>query len=459
MSGTDPELGWSALIVDDDAGIRQSIRMCLESDSVRTLGVATASAAVEALRHAAFDVVFLDLWLGQDSGLDAIPAILEAQPGIGIIVITAFASFESAVEAMRLGAVDYLSKPFTPEEVRHAAGRIVTASKLRRKVLELEDRIQHIEGDVHFDTASPAQKAFLETAGRAANAASVILLRGESGTGKNVLARWIVAQSPRAARPFVTVHCPMLSSELMSSALFGHRRGAFTGAVSDVVGKVEEANGGTLFLDEVGDLIPDAQARLLRFLNDQTYERLGDVTERRADVRVIAATNRTLEKDVESGRFREDLFFRLNVITLTLLPLRSRPEDIVPLARYYLNFLQARQGRSGMTFSKACESAIAAHKWPGNLRELRNAVERAVILSATSTLESHDLGLSPSAPGSGERAAGGPVVLGDDVSLEQVEREHIARVIATSRSLEAAARTLGIDPTTLKRKRKRYGLM
>jgi NtrC-family two-component system response regulator AlgB len=450
---------WSALILDDDPGVRQSLRLCLEADRARVLGVATASGALEALERSHFDVVFLDLWLRSESGMAVLPEILRRQPGAGVIVITAFASYESAVEAMKAGAVDYLPKPFQPEQVRAAARRVVQAGLLRRQITELQDRLDESEGESTFETASPAYAAFLQTAARAAASDAVVLLRGESGTGKNVLARWLRRQSRRADRPFVTVHCPMLSSDLMSSALFGHRKGAFTGAVADAVGKVEEAQGGTLFLDEVADLSADAQARLLRFLNDRTYERLGEARERRADVRLLAATNRPLEEEVRAGRFREDLLFRLNVITLTLPPLRERPEDVLPLARHYLRFFERRQGRQGLAFSADCERAIAGYAWPGNLRQLRNAVERAVILTPANVVGAADLGLPPGAgEGAGAAPAHGPVALGGDVSLEEVEREHIARVVARAPSFEAAARTLGIDVTTLQRKRKRYGL-
>jgi NtrC-family two-component system response regulator AlgB len=459
---------WSALIVDDDPGLRQSVRLCLEADNVRVLGVGTAAGALEALERARFDVVFLDLWLKEESGLAVLPEILRRQPWISVIVITAYATFETAVEAMKLGAVDYLPKPFTPEQVRNAAQRVVAASVLKRQLSELRDRLDQAEEDSFFATSSPGYHAFLQTGLRAARSDTVVLLRGESGTGKNVLARWMRQQSPRAGAPFVTVHCPMLASDLMSSALFGHRKGAFTGAVTDAVGKVEEAQGGTLFLDEVGDLTPDAQARLLRFLNDRTYERLGDPKERKADVRIIAATNRLLEDEVKAGRFREDLFFRLNVIALTLPPLRERREDLLPLALHYLRFFESRQARQQLAFSQQAEAAILAYAWPGNLRELRNAVERAVILSPSRVLEPDDLGLpfapgqaaatdSGSPPGPWPRAAS-LVALGDDVSIEAIEREHIARLVARAPSFEAAARVLGIDVTTLQRKRKRYGL-
>jgi NtrC-family two-component system response regulator AlgB len=261
----------------------------------------------------------------------------------------------------------------------------------------------------------------------------------------------------------------MLSSDLMSSTLFGHRKGAFTGAVSDAVGKVEAAEGGTLFLDEAADLTPDAQARLLRFLHDRSYERLGEAKERKADVRLIAATNRSLGDEVKAGRFREDLFFRLNVIALTLPPLRERREDVLPLTLHYLQFFKRRQGRQHLAFSPRAEEAISLYPWPGNLRELRNAVERAVILMPSTIVEPEDLGLRSDAIdflyGKDATTATDSIrgrlmtpVLGEDCSIEEIEREHIARVVTRAPSFEAAAQILGIDPTTLQRKRKRYGL-
>lgn len=446
----------SALIIDDDPGIRQSVRVCLEADGARVLGVGTGDAALELLERSRFDLVFLDLWLGSSSGLELLPELLRRQPGIGIIVITAFASFETAVEAIKLGAVDYLPKPFTPQQVRSAAERVVASNVLRRQVAELQDRIESTEADSFFETRNSSYIQFLDTIRRAAASETVILLRGESGTGKNVLAHWVRAHSKRSQGPFVTVHCPMLSGDLMTSTLFGHRRGAFTGAISDSVGKVEEASGGTLFLDEIADLTADAQARLLRFMNDRTYERLGEARERRADVRILAASNRPLEELVKQAQFREDLFFRLNVIPLIVPPLRERKEDILPLAQHYLWFFSRQQGRQNLSFSERCQMAMTNACWPGNLRELRNAVERAVILAPATILEAEDLGIR--APDTVPSSAEAPVLLGADVSLEALEREHIARVLAQASSLESAARILGIDATTLHRKRKRYGL-
>jgi NtrC-family two-component system response regulator AlgB len=452
-------MDWATLVIDDDPGIRQSLRLCLEVSGARVLGVATAEAALEALDRGRFDVVFLDLWLGADSGLAALPEIIRRQPEVGVIVVTAYASIESAVEAVRAGAADYLPKPFSPDQVRLAAERVLRTQRLQREVAELQAQVQVAEGEVTFATRSERFRAFMQTAARVAEADCVVLLRGESGTGKNILARWLRAHSPRQAQPFVTVHCPLLSGDLMTSALFGHRKGAFTGAMADTLGKVEEAEHGTLFLDEVAELTPDAQSRLLRFLNDRTYERLGDTKERQADVRIIAATNRVLEAAIREGRFREDLYFRLNVVTLHVPPLRERLEDILPLAHHYLGVFRARQGRRALAFSPPCEEAMQSYLWPGNLRELRNAIERAVILAPRDMVEAADLGLpaedSTSSPSSG---ASTMPRLGGDSTLEEIEREHIARVLARVASTEGSARLLGIDPTTLQRKRKRYGL-
>ncbi len=455
LTSTKPS--WTALVIDDDAGVRQSLRLCLEAAGARVMGVATSGASLEALDRGHFDVVFLDLWLGADAGIELLPEILARQPDVGVIVITAYASIESAVNAIRRGAVDYVPKPFTPDQIRLAAHRVVEAQRLRRRLAELQEELDESGEPAFFESRSPTFGRFMQTAARAAASDAVLLLRGESGTGKNFLARWIRANSPRADAPFVTVNCPALSGDLMTSALFGHRKGAFTGAVADVAGKVQEAEGGTLLLDEVGDLTADAQARLLRFLNDRSYERLGEARERQADVRLIAATNRDLEAEVPAGRLREDLFYRLNVVTLTLPALRQRPQDVLLLARHYLSIFSRKQRRLGLTFAAAVEHAMETHLWPGNLRELRNAVERAVILAPGDVLDLADLGLLTASPSDADGHTEA-VRVGALVSLEALEREHIARVIAQSPSLEAAARVLDIDATTLQRKRKRYGL-
>jgi NtrC-family two-component system response regulator AlgB len=448
----------SVLVVDDDAGVRQSLRLCLESGGARVLGVGSANAAFEALGRGSFDVVLLDLWLGAESGLEAIANILRIQPEAAIIVITAFASFETAVEAMKRGAVDYLPKPFTPEQVRHAVRRALEGKLLKQQLAVAEARLEQAGADDDlFETQSPVAISLMKSAARVATTEVPVLLRGESGTGKNVLARWIWLQSGRANEAFVSVNCPSLTTELMNSTLFGHKRGAFTGATSDAPGKVEAAERGTLFLDEVGDLSLDAQARLLRFLNDRSYERVGESKERTADVRIIAATNRLLEDEVRAGRFREDLFFRLNVVTLVLPTIRDRREDLLAFTRHYFARACARQHRLELRISEASIRAIEAYTWPGNLRELRNAIERGIILSPGPFVEPDDLGI-PSAPPENLNTYSADVSVGAEVSIDAIEREHIARVIARARTLDSAAKTLGIDATTLQRKRKRYGL-
>jgi NtrC-family two-component system response regulator AlgB len=422
------------------------------------LGVGTTQGALEAVERGNFELVLLDLWLGSESGLDVIPEILHRQPGIAVVVITAFATFESAVEAIKRGACDYLPKPFSPDQVRSVARRAVQTSRLRRDVSQGRPRAADGNPEVGvFETESPTYRTFLQNALRAAGAEVPVLLRGESGSGKNVLARWLWSCSARREAPFVGINCASVSPELMSATLFGHRKDAFAGASDDAPGTIEAAEGGILFLDEVSALSLDSQSRLLRFLDDRTYEPVGEAKGRSADVRIIAATNRPLEDLVRAGRFREDLFFRLNVLALQLPALRERKEDVLPLARFYLERGAKRQHRPEATLSARAERAIVAHDWPGNLRELRNAVERALILCPGPNIAAEDLGI-PTPSEEGAPAPGTVVALGADVSLEALEREHIARVAARGPTLEAAARILGIDVTTLQRKRKRYGL-
>ena len=440
---------FTALVVDDDPGVRQSLRLCLEGMGARVLGVGTAVAALDATERSSFDVVLLDLWLGATSGLDVLPQLLRRRPDAGVVVITAFATFESAVKAIQQGAMDYLPKPFTPDQVRMAVQRVLDARRLRARVVELEERVADVDPPAWFESESPAFRAFMETARRAAASDAVVLLRGESGTGENVLAGWLRAQSPRRDRPFVRLNCASLDESSFVTSLFGRARVA--GSPSDAPGKLDEAEGGTLLLDEVGDLGPPDQARLLRFLHDRTYQRPGEAHDRRADVRLMVATHQPLEELVRRGAFREDLFFRLNVVSLLLPPLRARAEDIPRLAQHYLQFFAARQGRRRQSFSPEAVEAMRRHPWPGNLRELRNAVERAVIVAGSDLLTAEALGLGA------HPAAAGPE-LGALVSLEELEREHLARVVLQTPTLEAAARVLGIDATTLQRKRKKYGL-
>ena len=292
----------------------------------------------------------------------------------------------------------------------------------------------------------------LDIAFKAAASEASVLLCGESGTGKGILARAIHARSPRATGPFLTVHCPSLSAELLESELFGHVRGAFTGAVRDTVGKVAAAEGGTLLLDEIGELPSALQPKLLRLLQEKRFERLGEARTRASNVRILAATNRDLDADSASGRFRQDLLYRLKVIEITLPPLRQRRQDILPMAEHLLRFFARQSGKSVTGFTQEAQSALARYAWPGNLRELRNAVERGVILTSSALVGLADL---PAPVGPPARAG---VEVGAAVTLDELEAEHIRQVLASAGTIEEAASLLGIDPSTLYRKRTRYGL-
>ena len=440
----------SVLVVDDQKNIRSTLAVCLEGLSCQVVTVANSDAALAALGRQPFDMAFLDLRLGNESGLELIPRLLGASPGLLIAVITAYATFETAVEAMRRGAWDYVPKPFTPAQIRHVVEKAASQRRLSWKLADLESRLADAAPEAEFTSASPRMRTVYETIVRAAAADAPVLLRGETGTGKTVAARALHAQSHRNERPFVVVNCPTLSEELLTSELFGHARGAFTGAVKDQPGRVEAAHGGTLFLDEIGEVPPALQAKLLRFLQDKEFERVGESQTRRSDVRIIAATNRNLEEDIKQGRFREDLLYRLNVIELTIPPLRERAEDILPMARRFLSFYSRSFRRSAAVLSAEAEETLRRYDWPGNIRELQNTIERALILWPAALIE-------PAAfpPRMLNQQASGPQ-LGGDVTLADIEKEHILAVMSRTSSPDEAASILGIDPSTLWRKRKRF---
>jgi NtrC-family two-component system response regulator AlgB len=438
------------LVVDDEKNIRTTLSVCLEGLGCTVQAVATVEAACAAHAAACFDLAFVDLRLGADNGLELIPRLLATRPGLAIVVITAFASVESAVEAIKRGAWDYLPKPFTPAQIRLFVAKAEERQATFRRIAELEAQLASSAPPIDLQSESTKMRSVLEMLSRTAASNATVLLRGETGTGKSVLARALHVRSARAGRPFVVVNCPTLSEDLLASELFGHARGAFTGAVKDQPGRVEAADGGTLLLDEIAEIPPGLQAKLLRFLQDHEFERVGENRTRRADVRIVSTTNRNLEEDMRSGRFREDLLFRLNVVEITIPPLRERPEDIVLLARRMLASQANEQGRPVPEISPDAELLLRRYSWPGNLRELHNTLERALILWPAAIIE-------PAAfP---ERMQLGPVTgpqLGGDFSLEEIEREHIQRVLARQKTLDTAAAALGIDASTLWRRRKKY---
>ncbi|MBI3782046.1 MAG: sigma-54-dependent Fis family transcriptional regulator [Deltaproteobacteria bacterium] len=439
-----------ALVIDDEKNIRVTLSLCLESIGCQVAAVASGNAAMEALERQTFDLVLLDLRLGDEDGLDLLPRLLAARSGLSVVLMTAYATIDTAVEAMKRGASDCLPKPFTSTQIRNLVDQFERRRSTLHRLADLEQQLKDAAPDADLETRSPKMQALLGMIGPAADAAVPVLLRGENGTGKGVLARWLHAQGPRRDKPFVVVNCPTLSHELLASELFGPTRGAFTGAVRDQPGRVEAAEGGTLFLDEIGEITLDLQAKLLRFLQDKEFERVGETRTRRADVRIVAATNRNLEADVAEGRFREDLLYRLNVLELHLPPLRERPEDIIPLAERFVAFATQTSRKSVRELSPATQEALLSYPWPGNVRELRNAVERAVILWPTRVIEPAALPERIAA-----RATSTPQ-LGGDCTLDCIEREHIVRVVARTATFEEAARILGIESSTLWRKRKRY---
>jgi NtrC-family two-component system response regulator AlgB len=440
----------AVLVVDDEKNIRQTLRVCLESMDAEVTEASSAQAALEAIGRAIFDVVFLDLRIGTQNGLDLIPQLLAENPNVVIVVVTAYATVETAVDAIRRGAWDYLPKPFTPAQIRHLLEKVAVQRSLSVRMADLQERLQAEAPDTDLESSAPVMRSVLEVVSRAAQSEVSVMFRGESGTGKGVLSRAMHLQSARRERPFVTINCPTLTEELLASELFGHAKGAFTGAVRDQPGRVEVAEGGTLFLDEIGDLPASLQAKLLRFLQEKRFERVGETRTRKADVRVVAATNRDLEVDVRSGRFREDLLFRLNVIEVRVPSLRERPEDIVPMAKRFLAFFARSLGRPVATLSPAAEKVLTNYGWPGNVRELRNAIERAVILWPSAVIEPQ--ALPERISGTKER---GPHV-GGRFTLDEIERAHVSAIVAQSKTMEDAAAVLGIDDSTLWRKRKRY---
>lgn len=442
------------LVLDDEEVTRVALEQCLADTPHVVRSVGSGVEALDALDRELFDVAFFDLRLPGASGIDLIPEAMERAPWIKIILMTAHASIEAAVEAVRAGAVDFLQKPFRPAEVRILVEKLLAIRRRERKVASLHEDAKRASGPSVLTSDDPAMRKVLELARRTASSTANIMLLGESGTGKGVLARAIHGWSHRADGPFSVVSCPSLSEDLLRSELFGHERGAFTGAVKAHRGRIETTRGGTLFLDEIGDMPLSIQPKLLRFIQDRTYERVGSTETRNSDVRIMTATNKDLRAAVREGQFREDLFYRLNVIEIRIPPLRERPSDILPLAEMFLHRFGAENNRSVEGFNPDAERVLLGYEWPGNVRELQNAVERAVILCGGRQVGPALLPRLVSAAGLGEEANGDGRLL----ALDEMEKVHIRRVLQTTDSVQEAALVLGISTTTLWRRRKKYEL-
>ena len=439
----------NVLIVDDEPNIRKTLTVFMESRGHQVKAVSCSRDALAEAELQVFDLAFVDVRLGSENGLDLVPSLLAANPWIKVVVITAYASIDTAVEAMKRGAVDYIPKPFTPDQLQLVTERLSAVCRMEQRIVSLQEDLDRNNPEQNLASRYPSMQRAIALARQAADSDAVILLRGASGTGKNLFARSMHNWSRRSDKPFTVISCPSLRDDLLERELFGYTKGSFPGAIKDNPGKVSLCEGGTLFLDEIGVLPLSIQPKLLRFIQDREYERLGEQQTRKADVRIIAATNSDLEAGVKEGRFREDLFYRLNGLQIELPPLAGRPDDVEQLAGSMLKFFASQNHKNIDGFCDNAMLALRTYLWPGNIRELRNVIERAVILCKTGLVCEEHLPANIFIKTQ-------PVRLGDPLPLDVIEETHIRRILASSKSLQEAADLLGIDQATLWRKRKQF---
>jgi DNA-binding NtrC family response regulator len=436
------------LIVDDEAIVRESLGAWFAEDGHRVTAVQNAREALDVVAKQTFDIAFVDVRMPKTTGLELQRRLAQVAPDLVVIIMTAYASVDTAVEALKAGAYDYIVKPFDPEELSHLVHRVREHRALRAENIQLRESIEAAAAPSPIVGVSPVMRRIQELIKTVAMSDATVLVTGESGTGKELVARAIHAFSDRRYHPLVIVHCGALAEGVLESELFGHEKGAFTGAAYHHKGKFEQANGGTIFLDEIGDISPQVQVDLLRVLEEKTITRVGGSRAIPVDFRIVAATNRDLAAMVEAGTFREDLFYRVNVVTIEVPPLRDRREDIPPLAEHFLGRIGTSMSRQGLRFTPEALAALEAHDWPGNARELQNAIERAVVLSPSATIGADALP---------RRLAGRPRPGSD--ALVEVERVHIQEVLTRHDwNVTRAAKALEIDRGTLYHKIGKYGL-
>jgi len=432
------------LLVDDEQNIVRTVTIALEASGYTVTAFLNPLQAVEAMRQERFDIGLFDLKMQPIDGIVLLREARQLAPEMTVVLMTAHGSISSAVEAIKLGAYDYLQKPFELAELQRFMEKVHDHHRLTAEVRLLKEELARHSGTGMLVTRSERMKSVIDLAMQVAPSNIAVLIEGESGTGKELLAHLIHDNSPRRDKPFVTVNCTALAQTLLESELFGHVKGAFTGAVRDRQGRFDAADGGTVFLDEIGEIPSPTQVKLLRFLQHKEFERVGETTTSKVDVRVLAATNRDLQEAVSAATFREDLYYRLNAVKVKLPPLRERGEDITLLAQHFLQ----KFGFTG-EITPPVYAALRAYPWKGNVRELENVIERAVILAHGENVQLYHL---PEEFQSLLNQAKNPL------SLEEVEQQHIIRVLRTAKDLDAAAAILGIDPATLWRKRKKYNL-
>ncbi len=446
------------LIVDDEPGLRQSLALLLGDAGYEVAAESDGRRALQRAIAEPFDLILCDVRMPEMSGLEFLRGLRERGGAGLVIMMSAYGGEDAALQAMHEGAYDYVPKPFRPDEVVLALRKAEEREKLRRTVAGLQAQLEHSPDRRALVAQSAAMRAALDIVARVAEHSTTVLVTGESGTGKEVIAQAIHRVSPRAQAAFIGVNCAAIPENLLESELFGHVRGSFTGAATDKAGLFEQAHGGTLLLDEIGELPLGLQAKLLRALQEGEIRRVGDQRTRRIDVRVLAATARDLTAEVKAGRFREDLFYRVHVVTIHLPPLRERREDVAPLAQLFAARLGARFG-SPLTISAAATAWLESQPWPGNVRELENAVERAAVLSGKTTLGPEDFasthGPRPATPSGPGRSAD----LTLDAAVQAAEREAIqAALAACDGNRRDAARRLGISVRSLFYKIQRLGL-
>ncbi len=442
------------LLIDDDASLRRVTEYNLTKNGFDVVTAASGKEGLELFRKNAPDLVVTDVKLGDMNGLDILKTIKKSSPDIPVIVMTAFGSIEMAVQAMHNGAFNFITKPFDRDTLSLSCQKALELKRLRSRTKLLAKEISRLTGTKGIVSASSVMKQLLETASRAANSDATILITGESGTGKEVLARLIHQNSPRSSGPMVTVNCAAIPSGLVESELFGHVKGAFTGAIKTRKGHFQTASGGTLFLDEIGELAVDIQVKLLRAIQEKQVQPVGSETVKNVDIRIIAATNLDLEEKTSAGQFRKDLYYRLSVIPLFIPPLRERTEDIPALVKHFLKKFDAPQD---VEFSKTAINLMKSYPWPGNIREMQNIVERCIILRKKSLIESDDLKLLVNEPLSSSIE---PVIPDEGIALEEIEKSYIVKALEKSgQNQSEAARLLKIPRHVLLYRLEKYHLV
>jgi DNA-binding NtrC family response regulator len=455
-------LKFKILVIDDEPILRDSLEVALKTPGYEVLTARTGEEGLERFQKEDPDLVLLDHWLPGINGDEVLRKIKERDPETPIIIMTAQGSIEMAVNLMKMGAFDFLVKPFELDQVEDLIKRGLERVRLRKEVEWLRAQYEQRFRSGGVIGVSQKMKDLLELAQKLApGSETTVLIEGETGTGKELLAEYIHFLSPRSSFPFIPINCGAIPKDLFESELFGYEKGAFTGALEKgKMGKVEAAEKGTLFLDEVGELPPTAQVKVLRVLDEKEYFKVGGVEKKKADVRIIAATNRDLESEVKKGNFRDDLYFRLNVVTLQIPPLRERKEDILPLFRFFVSRFNEQFKKEFLQISKEAEETILSYSWTGNIRELRNAVERIVLLEKGDTILGKHLSFLTGKEGPSEETVRfKPFIPPQGIILDNVEKEYILEALRIKKGNKSeAAKMLGISRSALLYRMGKYGI-